>query len=210
MYPPGSGLWDAIKQRMTLYMIERLGFSPEEVHGVRRKYYEQYGTTLRGLQRHHQVDEEDFLAYVHDVPLASYLKPDEDLHKLFASLPQNKWIFTNADAAHARRVLDVLGLAGYFSGIVDIRSTGFACKPEKPAYRFALEAAGETDPARCIFLDDSPRNLAPARELGFCTVLVSSSPTNQDFHFIIASLHELPSVLPELFMTRKNSWTLDD
>ena len=41
----------------------------EEVDILRRNYFEQYGTTLRGLQIHHQVDTDEYLAYVHDLPL---------------------------------------------------------------------------------------------------------------------------------------------
>jgi putative hydrolase of the HAD superfamily len=198
IYPSGSGLWDAIKERMTLYMIERLAISPDEVSQLRVSYYEQYGTTLRGLQRHHQVDEDDFLAYVHDLPLASYLKPDTSIRFLLSRLPQRKWIFTNADAAHAKRVMSVLDIAEFFDGVVDIRSTGFACKPEEQAYRFALEAAGESVPERCVFLDDSPKNLAPARRLGFYTVLVGTQQPDPAAHHSIFSLHELPAVLPGL------------
>jgi putative hydrolase of the HAD superfamily len=198
IYPPGSGLWDAIKERMTLYMIERLSISPDEVHTLRLAYYEQYGTTLRGLQHHHRIDADDFLAYVHDVPLVSYLKPDSQLRTLLQSLPQRKWIFTNADAAHAERVLAALQLEAYFQGIIDIRRTGFACKPEEPAYQAALQASGESLPERCIFLDDSPRNLEPARQMGFCTVLVRDGRPDPAAHYSIASLLELPAVLPVL------------
>ena len=31
LYPSASGLWEAIRQRMTTYMEERLGFSADEV-----------------------------------------------------------------------------------------------------------------------------------------------------------------------------------
>jgi FMN phosphatase YigB (HAD superfamily) len=60
--------------------------------------------------------------------------------------------------------------------------------------------AGESDPARCVFFDDSPRNLAPARDLGFFTVLVGATETNPAADRSVASLLELPQALPELWL----------
>ncbi|HLE13303.1 MAG TPA: hypothetical protein VI776_01040, partial [Anaerolineales bacterium] len=76
IYPNTSGLWGAIRERMTLFMHERLGLSPEVTPELRRSYVDNYGTTLRGLQIHYQVDPWEFLAYVHDLPLEVYLQPD--------------------------------------------------------------------------------------------------------------------------------------
>ncbi len=70
-----------------------------EIPAIRRHYFETYGTTLRGLQKHHQVDTDDYLAYVHDLPLEQYIQPNPALHDLLVSLPQRRFIFTNADAA---------------------------------------------------------------------------------------------------------------
>jgi FMN phosphatase YigB (HAD superfamily) len=48
-------------------------------------------------------------------------------------------------------------------------------------------------------LDDSPRNLAPARELGFTTVLVGTAEPHAAADLAIASLKELPIAFPELW-----------
>lgn len=199
LYPHGNGLWDAIRERMTGYMYARLDLPHDQVPALRRRYYENYGTTLRGLQIHHDVDVDDYLAYVHDLPLQSYLQPDPQLRALLARLPQNKWIFTNADIDHARRVLAVLDLADCFDGIIDVRAMQFTCKPEPGAYRLALQVAGESDPSRCVLLDDSPTNLAPARAIGFTTVLVGQNGPHPAAHHTIPRLLDLPDVLPELW-----------
>jgi putative hydrolase of the HAD superfamily len=198
LYPSSNGLWSAIKERIMRYMVDRLDIPATQAPDLQRQYYQNYGTTLRGLQHHHQVNALDFLEYVHNVSLGAYLKPDEGLNALLEQLPQRKWIFTNADAAHAQRVLVELQIQPFFEGIVDVVSTGYACKPEDQAYHFALSAAGESEPGRCIFIDDSPRNLAPARRLGFWTVLVGSTRPDEAAHFSIQSLRDLPAVLPEL------------
>jgi putative hydrolase of the HAD superfamily len=200
LYPCSSGLWGAIRDRMGRYMAERIGLPEAQIPSIRRYYFETYGTTLRGLQKHHQVDTDEYLAYVHDLPLEQFIQPDPALHALLASLPQRRFIFTNADAAHARRVMQVLGVADCFERIIDIRAIEFACKPEPAAYSRALALAGDPAPQECVLLDDSPLNLAPARQLGFTTVMVdpecASSPAAA---YSVASLHELPQALPALW-----------
>ncbi|HJW90769.1 MAG TPA: pyrimidine 5'-nucleotidase [Anaerolineales bacterium] len=199
LYPNTNGLWGAIRERMNAYLSARLGFSELEILQRRRGYFETYGTTLRGLQLHHQVDAEDFLAFVHDLPLENYLSPDPGVRSLLLSLPQNKWIFTNADADHARRVLARLNLSDCFAGIIDILALGYICKPMEQAYRLALELAGETEPENCVMLDDSPRNLAPAHHMGFTTILVGVNGPDPAACFSIPGLIQLPRILPELW-----------
>jgi putative hydrolase of the HAD superfamily len=199
LYSNNTGLWDAIRVRMTQYMLERLNLPKENVPNLRRQYFERYGTTLRGLQIHHGVDANDYLAFVHNLPLEKYLKAEPRLRVVLESLPQQKWIFTNADSDHARRVLAILELADCFSGIVDVRALEFQCKPEIQAYRMALDLAGEPDPQRCILIDDSPSNLAPAQEIGFTTVLVGEDQNCPAADHRISYLVELPQVVPELW-----------
>ena len=201
LYSPQNGLWLAIRDRMRRYLIERVGFSPEEVDTLRHEYFVTYGTTLRGLLINHpeRIDADDYLAFVHDIPLQEYIQPDPSLRDLLLSLPQRRWIFTNSDDQHALRVLNVLGVRDCFEGIIDIRALGYTCKPVEDAYHRALALVGETHPGRCILFDDSPRNLAPARALGFRTVLVGHDKPDPSACHSITSLHELPEVLPELW-----------
>ena len=199
IYESGNGLWGAIRDRMSDYMHINLGFPIEDIPDLRHSYYEKYGTTLRGLQIHHQVDADDFLAYVHDLPLAHYLHPDPDLRALLESLPQRKFIFTNADAGHASRVIKALNVSDCFDGIIDIRAMGYICKPQSEAYKRALELAGQDDPRKCVYLDDIPKNLAPAHQIGIYTVLVRKESADSEADKTIPSLKDLPDLVPELW-----------
>jgi putative hydrolase of the HAD superfamily len=201
LYASQTGLWLAIRDRMRRYLIEQMGFSLDEVDDLRHNYFVTYGTTLRGLIINHpeRIHVDDYLAFVHDVPLQAYLQPDPSLRAVLLSLHQPRWIFTNSDDQHAQRVLNILGLSDCFTGIIDIRSLEFACKPVEEAYHRALALAGETDPRRCVLFDDSPRNLAPARALGFYTVLVGAHEPDPSACQVITSLNELTNVLPELW-----------
>jgi len=199
LYPNTNGLWGAIRARMSVYMHERVGIPVADIPQIRQYYFETYGTTLRGLQIHYQVNPADYLAYVHDLPLQSYLQPDPDLRSLLTSLPQPKWIFTNADDAHARRVIAAVGLDNCFEGIIDVKAIGYHCKPDPQAYQLALDLAGERVSQHCILLDDSPRNLAPAYQMGFTTVLIGNKEPNPVAHYSLARIHDLPQTLPQLW-----------
>jgi putative hydrolase of the HAD superfamily len=208
LYDNKSGLWEAIKERMNLYMVKCLNLPPAEVPELRRKYYLSYGTTLRGLQIHHQVDTDDFLAYVHDLPLAEYLRPDPQLKEMLKLLPQQKWVFTNADRQHAQRVLAILEVADFFMGIIDVHALNFQSKPAKEAYWEALIIAGEPDPRQCVLLDDSTTNLVPAHQMGFTTVLVGENESNSSADYNIRRVHQLPQAIPGLLSDSRvsSSW----
>jgi len=200
LYDSSNGLWQAIRSRMSLFMVERLGLPEAEVPALRQSFYQSYGTTLRGLQKHYQVDEGEYLAYVHDLPLNDYMGPAPELRDLILSLPQRRWVFTNADIDHANRVLAALDLVDCFEGVIDVRAIQFLCKPEPEAYTRALAIAGGPPPDQCVMLDDSVVNLQGAHGLGFTTVLVKS---NGDAHpaanYSIPNLLQLPYVMPELW-----------
>ena len=208
LYPSSIGLWQAIKDRMSTYMAERLGLSWDEIPELRRSYYQKYGTTMRGLQTHYGIDPDEYLEYVHDLPLEHYLQPNLELREMLLSLPQQRWVFTNASAGHAGRVLGQLTIQDCFAGIIDVRAIDFACKPETIAYQRALATAGENDPTRCVLVDDSDRNLAPARQLGFTTVLVGNSNlagTDSDSPTIIPDILSLRDRVPVLW--ERVPWT---
>jgi putative hydrolase of the HAD superfamily len=206
LYPASSGLWNKIRSRIHQFMIERMGLAEGNVSALRQTYYQQYGTTLDGLMRHHQVDPEEYLTYVHDIPLDEFIQYSPPLKEILSSLPQDLWVFTNADRSHVERVLALLKLEGEFKGIVDIYALDFQVKPNPQAYHQALAIADANPPSRCVLFDDLPQNLPPANELGFFTVMVNENEvdTHQaDLH--IPSLLDLPQAFPDLWYLRGSS-----
>lgn len=198
LYPSTSGLWNAIKARMTDYMRECMGFPENDIPRLREKYYLQYGTTLRGLQANHEINVDDFLAYVHDLPLGDYLTPDPAQRSVIASLPTRNLIFTNADIPHARRVLTQLRLDDLFSGFVDVNMVAPYCKPMPESFEIAMKAASETDPARCLMIDDLPRTTRAAREAGMFSILYGHELVDGAAHARFTDWKELPGILERL------------
>ena len=198
IYPNNNGLWDAIARRMNIYMQEVLDLPIDEIPGLRESYYRQYGTTLRGLQTHHQVNSEEFLAFVHDIPMLDFLAPDARLTEMLAELSYPKWILTNSDRAHSQRVLAALGVQQFFRGIIDITAMNFHNKPEPEAFEVALKMAGDPPPKRCVFVDDIPRNLVPAKALGMYTILVGADHGTPEIDVQIPDIYALPAAVAQI------------
>ncbi len=196
LYPPSMGLWALIRQRIDLYIHERLALPWEQVPGLRRDLFEQYGTTMRGLQTCYQIDVDDYLAFVHDVPVEDILKPDPVLHRVLERYLQRKVIFTNADKRHARRVLCALQLNDLFDQVIDIRALDPHCKPQPEAFKIALGLAGETNPGCCLLADDQLFNIQAASLFGFQAVLVSPPRSDDGAVVRIDRLHDLAKVFP--------------
>ena len=192
LYPHTNGIWEKIRERINHYLLEEMHFAPEVVPVLRKRLWKQYGTTLRGLQVEYSVNVEDYLAYVHDVPLHGAISPDPELQSLLEILPQRKVIFTNADEAHALRVMEALGVTDQFEMIIDVHKMAPYCKPEPGAFHKALGAIGEP-PENCLLLDDSPGNLSTAQGLGMGTVSVGIHNHEGSPH--IAAINELGQVL---------------
>lgn len=199
LYPPDNGIWDSIGNRMNLFLQEQLNIPDDKVTSLRSLYYEKYGTTLRGLQINHGIDPDNFLAFVHDLPIEEMIQPDPELQAFLLDLPLHKYIFTNSNFEHAERVLKALELENCFDKIIDIRAMDYQCKPNFEAYQIALRITAESDPTKCIFLDDTSRNLRPAFELGFYTILVGTTKSSSVAYHSLMRPHDLQNIMPNLW-----------
>ena len=195
LYPHDNGIWEAIADRMDEYMHTFLGFSRDEIPEIREGYYHQYGTTLKGLIVNHQIDPYAYLEFVHDIPLNQYIDTDDLLAESLDQLPFPKWIFTNADVSHAVRVLATLGISDHFEGIMGVNSLDFLNKPDPKSYQAALKILKSPDPENCIFIDDIPKNLVGAKQVGMHTILVGSSNPAPEIDHAVPNIYHLPTAV---------------
>ncbi|MEW6488185.1 MAG: pyrimidine 5'-nucleotidase [Thermodesulfobacteriota bacterium] len=191
LYPAATGLFDEVDRRIDAYMAVRLGIPPEARPELRRRYRAEYGVTLGGLLAHHGVDAQDYLAYVHDVPLADYLAPDPALAEALGAVPGRKVIFTNGSEAHARAVLGLLGVEEAVEAVFDIAFMGYVPKPRPQGYRLLLAALG-AEAGACCLVDDLVENLDTGRALGMATVLVG--PRAAPPHLHLTTARDLPTL----------------
>ncbi len=168
LYHPSARLFDQINLRMTGFIMRELGVSRLEADGLRQRYWQRHGTTLRGLIEHHGVDPARFLEEAHDIDLSA-LKPDADLAAVIRRLPGHRIVHTNGARAHAARVLAARGLAGLFDAVYAIEDKALVPKPRPYAYHRVIRLSG-LDPARAAMIEDDVRNLEAPKALGMATI----------------------------------------
>ncbi|MBP6688795.1 MAG: pyrimidine 5'-nucleotidase, partial [Hyphomonadaceae bacterium] len=127
---PARALYDEIGERMTRYIERKTGLDTTGALEIRERYFHQYGATVVGLMRHHDIDARDFLLDVHEAD-HSVLAPDPELRALIAALPGQRIIFTNGGGGHAQRVLDSLKLSDLFDQVFDIEDAKLTPKPQR-------------------------------------------------------------------------------
>lgn len=178
LYPPDSGVWPLIDERITLFLIDLFGLDGQSARALHRHYYLRHGTTLRGLIEEEIDAAEQFLEFVHDID-RSILKPNPVLAREVARLPGRKLIFTNGSRNHAILTARQLGLDGLFEDAFDIMAAGLTPKPEEAAYE-AFFQRYRVDPRSAAMFEDVPKNLYVPRARGMTTVLVTPKPGQDD------------------------------
>ncbi len=208
LYQPETGMWEQIGKRIDLFIQERLGAPPG--NPLRKDLFQRYGTTMRGLVAEYGIDTQDYLKFVHDVPVAQILAPNPGLKKALEQIPIPKMILTNSDRPHATRVTSALGIYDCFEKIVDINDLNPYCKPQNEAYHKALQLLGNPAPQKCILFEDSAQNIAAAQGLGFVTVQVNHKGQRADSDFRLETIDQLASlftpdfsVIPRGFQDRR-------
>jgi len=194
IYPTSVGVWPILTERVFQYMQQVVGIPENEIPEKRERLFLEHGTTMRGLNIEYGIDVQDYLEFVHEVDLSKVIQPDHQLKAALRSLPQRKWIFTNASRQHANNVLGLLGVAELFEGVIDVMDTEPWCKPHAEAFEIALKLAGAPQPEETLFVDDLETNLDAAKALGIQTLRVSFEEIASK-HPVIKNLTDLPYFL---------------
>lgn len=199
LYSGSSGIWSLIRDRIDLFMISKLGYTPENVHPCRENFFLEYGTTLRGLENVHHIDPLEYLNFVHDVPITQYLSPNIQLDTMLTNINKRKAIFTNGDRQHAKRVTDALQISDHFEKTVDILDVSPYCKPMLESFTIAFDKLKVTDTRRVLFIDDNLRNIQMAEKLGLQTVWVTENGQTQNDEYVqINNIENLLDIYPDL------------
>lgn len=178
LYDPSVRLFDQIELRMTDYVVRTLNVSTREADRLRSEYWAEYGTTLAGLMRVHDIDPDPYLEEVHDISFDA-LTPDAELRDLITTLPGRRIVYTNGTAPYAENVLKGRGLDGVFDAIYGIEHADYLPKPEQAAFEQVFAKDG-LKPAQAAMFEDTHRNLIAPHEMGMCTVYVAPDPHDAD------------------------------
>ncbi|MBZ8133813.1 pyrimidine 5'-nucleotidase [Afifella sp. IM 167] len=180
LYPRDSNLFVQIDDRIRAYVQKLLDVDADEAFRIQKGFYEEHGTSLRGLMLEHDVDPDSFLAYVHDID-RSALKPAPQLADAIRRLPGRKFIFTNGSRAHAEKTAEQLGFTDHFEDIFDIVAAQLMPKPRPETYDRFMKRF-HVEPEKAAMFEDLSRNLLVPKEIGMRTTLVVPTGTREVFH----------------------------
>ena len=201
LYPPEVNLWRIVDARIERFVQERLEVDPVAARKIRKDFLREFGTTLRGLMRYHDVSPAEYLEYVHDVPVPEIVLPRPGLRRMLSGLPGRRVVFTNGSESYARRVLEALGVLDLMEGIYGIEFMEYIAKPSPYPYAKLLQATGVRAEAS-LFCEDVRENLLPARELGMFTVWVGGREETSPAHAVVGDVCELPGILPRFLESK--------
>ncbi|KAF3794413.1 Uncharacterized protein EJ110_NYTH02345 [Nymphaea thermarum] len=181
LYPLSAGLNLACRKNIEEYMINHLNIDEKEVPKMCLELYREHGTTMAGLKAlGFELDNDEFHEYVHGRLPYENLKPDPVLRNLLLSMPQRKIIFTNADKAHAAKVLSKLGLEDCFEGVICFETLNPSNDNHGDLDHFSMTETGVDN----IDSDDSSEYETDESVSGGCSHIVCK-PSPEAFHAAI-------------------------
>ena len=172
LYPEDDNIFSQVKMRIVKFISLELNLDLKNADSERKRLYNLYGTSLRGLMTEYKIKPNKFLDYVHDIDLTAIIK-NLDLNVALQKLKGEKYIFTNGSFKHAENVLNQLGIKDNFKSIHSIETCNYIPKPSQEAYEMVIKREKIlTD--KSIMFEDTSWNLKTAKKLGMTTVLVTS------------------------------------
>ena len=172
LYSGKTKVFEQVDKKMSLFISQKLNIDLKKAKQLQKEYFHEYNTTLNGMIKHHKINAEEFLEFVHDVNL-DFLQKDNLLASEISKLSGKKFIFTNGSRSHAENVTKRIGVDEHFDGIFDIVDSNYVPKPSLEPYEKLIKKF-DIDPKYCIFIEDIARNLKPAYDLGMKTVWIEN------------------------------------
>lgn len=206
-------IFQAIDSAMSDAMMRWLDLDRSRADTLRLHYWQRYGATAIGLERHHGIAAADFLEACHDFDVTRMVHAERGLAHKLAGLPGRKILLTNAPLSYARRVLHVLGILQEFEGLWSIdhmRLQGrLKTKPSVSMMRQLL-ARLRVPAHRVVLVDDTFANLRSARQVGMRTVLCHhpGTPHNARHHGRSPYMDMRVNCVGELLTTQRHAGLL--
>jgi putative hydrolase of the HAD superfamily len=174
LHDASHAAFEPISAAMTRDSAAHLGLADPDATALRQRYWKRYGATLLGLVRHHAINAAHFLDHTHRLPgLEDRLRSSVHDRAALRRLRGRKFVLTNAPRAYALRVLDRLGLAARFDGVLCIEDMAmFGHIRPKPDARMLRRVAArlKVAPSRCVLVEDTLEHQKAAHGLGMRTV----------------------------------------
>lgn len=195
---------NSLDHRIAEYVQRTVGGSFEHATAIRKEYLQLYGTTLSGLMAVNHIDPDDFFDFIHQPEFLVYPKPSPQKATLLQSLLGRRVVFTNGRCDWSEAGMLAMGIRSCIEHIFDLKQMDWVGKPHESAYckikEFLVCCYGKgirlLPNSSIIMVEDSLRNLTPAHELGWTTILVNpniDAPDWVDYH--VKHLMDLPDIM---------------
>ena len=184
---------NSLDHRIAEFVQKTVGGTFESATEIRKDYLHRFGTTLSGLMAMNGTAPDDFFDFIHEPEYLIYPKVSPEKFALLMSLVGHRFVFTNGRGDWSRAGMARMEIAPAIEDVFDLKLMDWEGKPHVSAYekienwlvaRGVLEKDTE-DKSQIVLLEDSLRNLEPAHERGWTTILVNpniQAPDWVDFH----------------------------
>jgi len=185
LYSDLEAVFGQVSKRMTKYISNKLNIDLKKAKELQTNYFHKYNTSLNGLMKHHDIEPEDFLKYVHNIDL-SFMSKDTVLRSELENLNLKKFIFTNGSKDHANNITTHLGINDLFDGLFDIVDSEFSPKPTAKAFDLMVKKFN-INPKETLYIEDIAKNLSIGKERGAITAWLindeywGKKESNKDF-----------------------------
>jgi putative hydrolase of the HAD superfamily len=200
LYSGQTKVFSEVDKKMSAYISKKLNIDLVEAKKIQKKYFYESGTTLSGLMKHHNINPNEFLEFVHNIDI-SWLPKDFLLREELKKIKEKKYIFTNGSHSHVKNVTNQLGIQDLFDGVFDITDANFVPKPHIDPYQKIIKKFN-LDPKKSILIEDIAHNLEQAKNLGMKTCWIENNEAfakkDADKPYIDYKIKSLPSFLQEI------------
>jgi len=176
LYSAETGIFQQVDRLMGEFISKHLKLEISIAKKIQKKFFKEFGTTLRGLMNEYDVEPEFFLNEVHKLDY-SIIEPNPLLTNVLKQIQGKKIIYTNANRSHTNEIIKRLKIENLFDNIFDISNANYIPKPDIESYRKLIKNF-DINAEKTIMFDDIARNLVPASKLGFTTVWIDVGKEN--------------------------------
>ena len=184
---------NSLDHRIAEFVQKTVGGTFESATEIRKDYLHCFGTTLSGLMAMNGTAPDDFFDFIHEPEYLIYPKVSPEKFALLMSIVGHRFVFTNGRGDWSRAGMARMEIAPAIEDVFDLKLMDWEGKPHVSAYekiekwlvsRGVLDEKA-SDKSQIVLLEDSLRNLEPAHERGWTTILVNpniQAPEWVDFH----------------------------
>ena len=196
IYSETEEIFSQIDLKMKSFISTNLNINIEKAYAIQKKYFSEYGTTLRGLMLNHNIQPSYFLKYVHNIDL-NPIKKNLELKSEMKKLKGRKIIFTNGTTEHATNVLKKVGVFEEVDDIFDIKDADYIPKPNLLPYKKVVNKF-KIIPHNTVMIDDIKENLVTAKQLGIKTIHVTKQTSDSIKNNIDYEFSDIVSIIKKI------------